>query len=342
MAASAKQRKQRKQRRNVSARSATVREKNDRILDEFFTASLAWRFGVTPDDHEALVGGAALFWMNGHWRNNTIVESLHGGAELDPELRSNHDLPEFANEEEFIAAGPGLRDTFDGDTLLDEHVRLEHEQLGMQLGFGLADDITMRLSVELTGSVGSVLDGTTHDAVLDAAWLFASPAREIRVGDWTTTAVEFYGPWWPELAEELDRHTGALVYEADRYGIDRAFHRWAYFGLLQCSTKFGTPWWKDAVCQPFLDPDAHHVRFDGTPLEFPVPRTPERIGLLVDAPNELHGAEIVGFLTSDRGGAELHASVNAELQRRREALGATEPRLEDYPNLRELLFPGKH
>jgi hypothetical protein len=40
-----------------------------------------------------------------------------------------------------------------------------------------------------------------------------------------------------------------------------------------------------------LDPDAHHLRFDGTPLEFPAPRTPERIDLLVNAPNELHGAE---------------------------------------------------
>lgn len=46
-------------------------------------------------------------------------------------------------------------------------------------------------------------------------------------GDWTTTSVEFYGPWWPDLAEELDRHASALVYEADRYGIDRAFRRWA-------------------------------------------------------------------------------------------------------------------
>jgi hypothetical protein len=334
MAASAKKRKHR---RNVSARSATLQEKNDRTLDEFLTASLAWRFGVTPDDHEALVGGAALFWMNSHWRNHTIVESLHGGAELGPDLRGSHDLPEFANEEEFHAAGPGLRDTFDGDTLLDERGRLEHEQLGMRLGFGLADDIMMRLSVDLTGSVGSVLDGTSHDAVRDAARLFASPAREILVGDRTTTAVELYGPWWPELAEELDRHTGALVHEADRYGIDRTFRRWAYFGLLQCPTKYGTPWWQDTVCRPFLDLDAHHLGFDGKPLEFPVPRTPERIELLLNAPNELHGAEILGFLTSDRGGAELHASVNAELQRRREALGATEPRLEDYPNLSDLL-----
>jgi len=329
--------KKRKQRRNVSARRTTVQENKDRILDASVTASLAWMFGVAPDDHDALVGGSALFWMNAHWRTNTIVEWLRSGAELEPELRTQYDLTEFADEQEFDASGPGLRDTFDGVTLFDERARLEHEQLGMQIGFGLADDIMMRLSVDLTGSVGALLDGASYDAVLEAAWLFASPDREIRVGTWTTTAGEFYGPRWPELADELKRHTGALVFEADRYGIDRVFRRWGFFGLLQCQTKFGTPWWKDVVCQPFLDADTHHARFDGEPLEFPVPRGPERIDLLVNAPNELHGAEIVGFLTSDSGPTASEGPVAAELQRRREALGAVEPRPDDYPHLSELL-----
>jgi hypothetical protein len=336
----ASQRK-RKQHRDVAARSATVRANNNRTLDAYFTASLAWTFGVKPADHDALVGGAALFWMNAHWRNNTIVEWLHGGADLEPELREEYDLPTFKNEAEFDAAGPGLADLFDGDNLLDETERLEHAQLGMQLGFGLADDVMMRLSVELTGSVGSVLANMSDDAVKDAAWLFASPDQEIQLGHWVTTAGAFYGPRWPQLAEELENHAGALVYEADRYGIERVFRRWGFFGLLQCREKFGTPWWKDTVCQPFLDPESRHVRHGGEPLGLPVPRTPERIELLVNAPNELHGAEVCGFLSSEDGPMQSCKAVNAELERRREAISAVQPRLEDYPKLNELLFSAR-
>jgi hypothetical protein len=334
-------RKKQRQQRNISARSATVRESSDRMLDAYFTASLAWTFGVATDDHDALVGGAALFWMNAHWRNNTIVESLHSGAALEPRLREEYNLPEFTDEDEFDAAGPGLRDVFDGGKLLDEHGRLEHAQLGMQLGFGLADDIMMRVSVDMTGSVGSLLEDGSHDALQEAAWLFASPDREIRVGDWITTAGAFYGPHWPELAQELERHAAALVYEAERFGIDRVFRRWGFLGLVQDRTKFGTPWWRDTVCRPFLEPDAHHVRWDGEPLDFPLPRTPERLELLVESPNELHGAEICGFLSSQSGPMHASESVDAELKRRRAAVGAVEPRLEDYPKLIERLFPDK-
>jgi hypothetical protein len=85
----------------------------------------------------------------------------------------------------------------------------------------------------------------------------------------------------------------------------------------------------------------HHLRFDGTPLEFPVPRTPERVDLLVNTSNELHGAESSASSPQVQE-ADVHASVNAELQRRREAPGATERRLEEYPNLSELRFPGEH
>lgn len=76
-------------------------------------------------------------------------------------------------------------------------------------------------------------------------------------------------------------------------------------------------------------------------MDFPLPRTTERLEFLVESPNELQGAEICGFLSSESGPMRASESVDAELKRRRAAVGAVEPRLADYPKLSERLFPDK-
>jgi hypothetical protein len=147
----------------------------------------------------------------------------------------------------------------------DESARIDVFLDGREQGFGIPDDIMMRLNISTAMDVRDMLDDELPDSVTEPgteivydrravpdhiaalAELLQDPDRESTVGGSTVTVSEILGESWDEYIEDVMRKITTLVKATDLIGARRALWYAGLSGIIYASAWFPNPWWSRAV-----------------------------------------------------------------------------------------------
>lgn len=211
------------------------------------------------------------------WRN-TVLEDIHAGGEgrdrLDEALHNAADAAtvaatEAAYEEELEE----FYDRLDADigsyiSVADpaEATRIGTLLAGRARGFGIPDDIMLRLNASTAGQVRTALDATLDEAatqpgaempyprsgvpdyVAAVYGLLRGSERPLTVGSSTFAAGDLIGPaTWDRYLVDLDRKLAQPVHFCDLVGARRALWYTALSGASYAPHWFPAPAWAKGV-----------------------------------------------------------------------------------------------
>lgn len=151
------------------------------------------------------------------------------------------------------------------DTDADESAGIRMLLDGREQGFGIPDDVMMRLNISTAVDVREVLDETLPESITEPGTelgydrrhvphhvtalveLLQSPDRELTVGGTRIAAGDILGDTWDEYADDVVRKISTHVTVCDLIGARRAIWHAAISGTVYASGWFPNPWWARAV-----------------------------------------------------------------------------------------------
>lgn len=262
--ANQKQRKARRQRAAQATRPA-ARSVSAALPEAFFSDEqwLAWGCdrGLDLSNRDQLLDSASVGLTVLCWRN-TVLEDVHAGGEREDRIGDE------ASERE---ARRAHRLKLDRDIKIirqadpDEHARMRVLLDGRAQGFGIPDDVMMRLNVSTARDVREVLAETLPSAVTEVGTelayrcseapdhvttlvgLLQDPNRELTVGGSRVTARAILGASWDEYRDDVIRKITTHLTFCDTIGARRALWHVALSGTIYATEWFPSPWWRAAV-----------------------------------------------------------------------------------------------
>lgn len=227
----------------------------------------AWDRGLDLRDRDQLLDAASVGLSVLCWRN-TSLENVHIGvrtleqldSERDPEVRAEQERAEQSYDEALFADWGVLAEADP-----DESARIDVLLLGRQQGFGIPDDIMMRLNISTALDVREVLDQTLPESVTVAGTqapydrrsvpahvlalvdLLQDRRRKLVVGGSSITAGNVMADTWAEYAEDVIAKMSTHLAFCDLLGARRAVWYAALSGVLYAPAWFPNPWWTRAV-----------------------------------------------------------------------------------------------
>jgi hypothetical protein len=281
---------------------------------------LAWAqdYGLDLRDRDQLLDTAAVGLTVLCWRN-TALEDVHAGGERSQALEhvgNDPDDPVIQAEEEQARHTFDEKLDADWDVLAevdpDEAARIEVLLEGREQGFGIPDDIMMRLNISTALNVREVLgevlpnsviepgteltydDESAPDHVVELVELLQDPDRLLTVGGTSTTASDLLGGTWDKYTEDVMRKIGIHLRFCDLLGTRRALWYASMSGILYASDWFPNPWWARAVDQlrNALQEDRRGQVFYFPERATSIPEPSESFWeTLLAYPNELNGPQ---------------------------------------------------
>jgi hypothetical protein len=243
---------------------------------------LSWGrdLGIDLTKRDQLLDTAAVGLTIMCWRN-TELENIHAGCErrdavdghiatlgddadevLVARLLEDYDLARHQFDAELYAD----RDALEGVADPAEHIRIERLLRGRQDGFGIPDDIMMRINIATVLAVRAELASTAADALIEPGaelgyhpdsvpdfvgslvQVLEDPHREMAVGPATVAVIDLFGEArWDRYLEDLYRKVAVPIRFADIVGARRALWYAALSGVSYGSEWFPTPQWGRAV-----------------------------------------------------------------------------------------------
>jgi hypothetical protein len=205
------------------------------------------------------------------WRNTTL-ENVHAGAERGQHLqrlgKDPGDPDVQAYERETRRAYYQSLDA-DWEALAavdrDESIRIGRWLRGREQGFGIPDDVMMRLNISTALAVREMLDDllpelvtevgadlpydrrVVPDHVAAAVALLQDPDRVLRIGGTEVMAGNVLGDSWEAYADDVVEKVSRHVIFCDRIGVRRALWYMGISGVVYASSWFPNPWWARAV-----------------------------------------------------------------------------------------------
>ncbi len=229
--------------------------------------------GLDLQRREQLLDSVAVGLTVLCWRN-TVLEDVHAGVERGAHLeRLGKDPDDPAVQAEETEARRAYYQSLDADWDAlavvdpDEAVRIGRWLEGRDQGFGIPDDIMMRLNISTALAVREILDDLLPESVTEAgaelpydrravpdhvaatATLLQDPSRVLTVGGTEVVAGEVLADSWDEYAEDVIDKVSRHVMFCDRIGVRRALWYMGLSGVLYASSWFPNPWWARAVDQ---------------------------------------------------------------------------------------------
>ncbi len=263
------QRRRAKEHNKQTQRAAPVVPEG--FLDDQQWLAWGWDRGLDLRDREQLLDAAAVGLSVLCWRN-TVLEDVHAGVERAERLERSHQDPE---DPHVAAQEKQIRDEFyerldaNWDALAeadaDETTRIGVLLEGREQGFGIPDDIMMRLNISTAVEVREVLDEVLPGAAsepgaeipfprkqlpnhaLYVIQLLEDPDREIAVGGTAVTAEEVLGDSWDQYTEDLYAKIGMHIHFCDLIGARRALWYAAISGVVYAESWYPNPWWVRSV-----------------------------------------------------------------------------------------------
>ncbi|WP_189041404.1 hypothetical protein [Micromonospora sonchi] len=205
------------------------------------------------------------------WRN-TALEDVHAGVERvqrlellgrDPDDPDVHAEERRARRDHYQLLNANWEMLADIDP--DESVRTDVFLDGREQGFGIPDDIMMRLNISTALDVRDMLDDVLPDSVTEPGAeitydrrsvpehiaalveLLQDPDRELTVGGSAVAAGDVLGATWDEYAEDVMRKVATHIKVTDLIGARRALWYAGLSGIIYASAWFPNPWWSRAV-----------------------------------------------------------------------------------------------
>lgn len=241
------------------------------FLDDQQWLAWAWDRGLDLRDRDQLLDAAAVGLSVLCWRN-TVLEDVHAGVERSDRLeKSGHDLedPDTAAREKQIRREFYERLDVNWDTLArtdpKETARVAVLLEGREQGFGIPDDIMMRLNISTAVDVRDILDDMLPDSasdpgaelyyprkhvpghVLEVIQLLEDPDRELAIGGTMVTAEAVLGDSWDQYNEDLYAKVGMHIHFCDLIGARRALWYSAISGVVYAKCWYPNPWWARSV-----------------------------------------------------------------------------------------------
>jgi hypothetical protein len=234
---------------------------------------LAWArdYGLDLRARDQLLDTAAVGLTVLCWRN-TALEDVHAGVERSQALeRLGKDPDDPAVEAEEKQARRAFDEALDADWDVlaeddpDETARIDVLLAGREQGFGIPDDIMMRLNISTAMDVREALSEVLPEAVIEPGAdliydhesapdhigalveLLQDPYRELAVGGTSIAASDVLGGMWDEYTEDVTRKVGTHLRFCDLIGTRRALWYASLSGILYASAWFPNPWWTRAV-----------------------------------------------------------------------------------------------
>jgi hypothetical protein len=268
--ATSKQRKARRQQGRRRTPAATSMLPDSLHSDDRW---LAWGRdrGLDLTDRDQLLDGACVGLSVLCWRN-TVLEDVHAGAERAERLgRRGQDGDDTAVAAAENRARRAHRDALDAnlevldDVDPDEQSRIGVLLQGRKLGFGIPDDIMMRLNISTARDVRAILDAALPDSVTAPGaelaydrrevpayvWRIVEalqdPDRELTVGGTRVAADRILGDSWDEYEHDVVDKISAHVRVCDLIGARRGLWHVALSGVTYATGWFPNPWWRRAV-----------------------------------------------------------------------------------------------
>jgi hypothetical protein len=265
--------KQRKARRQQTRRRTPDTKRNPPDSVHSDDQWLAWGRdrGLDLTDRDQLLDGACVGLSVLCWRN-TALEDVHAGVERAGRLQRRgqdaHDTAVAAAEDlarrAHRAALDVNLDVLD-DVDPDERSRIGVLLQGRKRGFGIPDDIMMRLNISTARDVRAILDTALPDSVTVPGaelaydrrevpahvWMIVealqNPDRELTVGGTRVAAGRVLGDSWDEYEHDVVDKISAHVRVCDLIGARRGLWHVALSGVTYASGWFPNPWWRRAV-----------------------------------------------------------------------------------------------
>ncbi len=278
---SAKQRKARAARARAHQGGGSPSRIDKDELQAFFSDEqlLAWGrdLGVDVTERSHLLDSAAVGLTVVCWRN-TVLEDIHADGErrgrLDEALESTAEPHAAAALEASYAQQ--RRDFYDRlDVDLDSYIvvadpaeaaRIRTLIAGRTNGFGIPDDVMLRLNASTALQVRAALDGTLDDSATEASpkmpyrrsgvppfisavyGLLKDPDRPLTIGSITVATGELFGPAaWDRYLIDLDRKLAQPVRFCDLVGARRGLWYAALSGASYARHWFPAPAWVAGV-----------------------------------------------------------------------------------------------
>src|SRR6266511_3732022 len=274
---------------------------------------LAWTrdHGLDIGERDQLLDSVAVGLTVLCWRN-TCLEDVHAGAERLQRLRrQGKDPDDPAVQADETRARRDHHDALDANWAVladadpDESARINVLLDGRGQGFGIPDDVMMRLNISTAMDVREVLDQ------------LQDPDRELTVGGTSITAGDVLGDTWDEYAEDVAGKVSAHVRVCDLVGASRALWYMGLSGILYASAWFPNPWWTRAVDllrRAAVDsPMADVFHSPGRMASVPLPEA-EFWQTLLSTPARLSGPQCV-WVQRSRLGEVIRAVRDTDRQR---------------------------
>lgn len=234
---------------------------------------LAWSrdWGLDLLDRDQLLDSAAVGLSVLCWRN-TVLEDVHAGGERAAYLEQlGTDLDDPAEEEAERERRRSFYASLDADfdnlanSDPDESRRIGRLLDGRQEGFGIPDDVMMRLNISTAVGVRQVLAETVPLAATEPGAVLSydrralpehllvvveflqDPDRAMVVGGTSVTAGEILGDSWDEYESNVIEKITLPVRFADRIGARRALWYTGLSGHVFASSWYPNPFWNLAV-----------------------------------------------------------------------------------------------
>ena len=241
------------------------------LLDDDYWLDQGRHYGLELTNRDQLLDVAAVGLTVLCWRN-TRLEDVHAGVERYSRLKLAGEDPEDATvvererraEQSYFDA---LNADWDDLVVLDpnETQRMSRFLDGRAQGFGIPDDIMMRLNVSSALDVREVLADVLPDAstepgavlhydrrrapihVAELVSLLQDPDRELLVGGATVTAGDVLGESWDRYTNDVVSKVGMHLKYCDVIGARRAIWQIALSGVAYAGAWYPSPWWTRAV-----------------------------------------------------------------------------------------------
>ena len=304
---------------------------------------LAWTrdHGLDLSERDQLLDSVAVGLTVLCWRN-TCLEDVHAGAERLQRLRrQGKDPDDPAVQADETRARRDHHDALDANWAVladadpDESARINVLLDGRGQGFGIPDDVMMRLNISTAMDVRELLDQLLPESVTVAGTelgydrrsvpdhvaavvdLLQDPDRELTVGGTSITAGDVLGDTWDEYAEDVAGKVSAHVRVCDLVGASRALWYMGLSGILYASAWFPNPWWTRAVDllrRAAVDsPMADAIRPGEWKTSVPLPEA-EFWQTLLSTPARLSGPQCV-WVQRSRLGEVIRAVRDTDRQR---------------------------
>lgn len=278
---SAKQRKAKTARARSHQRSGSPSHTDRAELDALFSDEqlLAWGrdLGVELTERSHLLDSAAVGLTIVCWRN-TVLEDIHAGGErrdrLDEGLESTTDPDSLAAfEAGYEQERHEFYDRLDAD--IDSYIAVADPAEGARIrtlltgradGFGIPDDVVLRLNASTARQVRDALDATLGQVATEPSaempyrrsevpnyvsavyGLLEDPDRPVTVGAGAIAAGDLFGPAaWDRYLVDLDRKLALPVRFCDLVGARRALWYAALSGASYARHWFPAPAWATGV-----------------------------------------------------------------------------------------------